>query len=409
MSVYHSIALRYLFSKKSHSAINIVSLISVCGVAVGTMALVCVLSVYNGFQGVIEGLFSNFDPQVRIESAVSKSFSPDLVSEVTASNSIECFSYVIQDNALLKLKDKQVPVTVKGVDANYDSLTGLSSIMVQGSFLLKQGRFNMAITGASLAASIGSGVYLADPILLYAPKREGKISTLRPDKSFTEEVVWASGSFLVKQEKYDNSLIIVPIDVARSLFDYESDITSVDIKLKSGVNEKKFITQAKERLGDNFSVKNRYEQQRDFYRMMSVEKWITFLILSFILMIAAFNIIGSLSMLIIEKKEDIKILSNIGMKNSEIFHLFLFEGSMISVFGVIVGVIIGLILCWLQSTFGLISMGGGGSYIVNAYPVDVRVTDIVIIVITVIMLGVLASVYPAKKIKTFFISNGQDF
>lgn len=397
MNVSYSIALRYLFSKKSHSAINIVSLISVCGVAVGTMALVCVLSVYNGFQGVIEGLFSNFDPQVRIESANSKSFNPDVIGEALKSNDIDLYSFVVQDNALLKFKDKQLPVTVKGVDDNYDTLTNISSIMVKGEFELKERNFRKAVTGAALAGSIGSGVYLVDPIYLYAPNREGKISMIRPDQSFREEVVWPAGSFLVKQEKYDNSLVIVALDVARSLFDYENDITSVDIKLKDGVNESKFIKSTQEALGPDFVVLDRYHQQQDFYRMMEVEKWITYLILSFILMIAAFNIIGSLSMLIIEKKDDIKVLENIGMSKRGIFRIFMGEGCLISLTGVIVGILTGLLLCWLQAEFGLITMGSGGSYIVNAYPVEVRFIDILIICATVLTLGAAASAYPASK------------
>jgi len=397
VNVSYSIALRYLFSKKSHSAINIVSLISVCGVAVGTMALVCVLSVYNGFQGVIEGLFSNFDPQVRIESASAKSFNPDDIGEVLNSDDIDLYSYVVQENALLKFKDKQLPVTVKGVDDNYDTLTNISSIMVKGKFELKERKFRKAVTGGALAGSIGSGVYLVDPIYLYAPVREGKISMIRPDQSFREEVAWPAGSFLVKQEKYDNSLVIVALDVARSLFGYESDVTSVDIKLKAGVNEKKFIKSTQAALGPGFCVLDRYHQQQDFYRMMEVEKWITYLILSFILMIAAFNIIGSLSMLIIDKKDDIKVLENIGMNRRGIFRIFMGEGCLISLVGVIAGILLGLVLCYLQARFGLITMGSGGSYIVNAYPVDVRFTDILIICVTVIVLGIAASAYPAAK------------
>lgn len=395
MNVPAHIALRYLFSKKSHSAINIVSLISVCGVAVGTMALVCVLSVFNGFQGVIKGLFSNFDPQVRIESAVSKSFDPDSVSTVLAYPDVELYSYVLEENALLKFKDKQLPVTVKGVDDNYDSLTNISSIMVKGEFELKEGNFRKAVTGGGLAGSIGSGVFLVDPMFLYAPKREGKISMARPDKSFVEEIVWPAGSFLVKQEKYDNSLVIVALDVARSLFQYETEVTSVDVKLKNGVDERKFIEKAQAALGPDYQVLDRYHQQEDFYRMMEVEKWITYLILSFILMIAVFNIIGSLSMLIIEKKEDIKVLENIGLDKRGIFRIFMVEGSMVSLLGVVSGIILGVILCWLQAEFGFISMGSG-TYIVNAYPVDVHITDILIIFVTVILLGVAASAYPAK-------------
>ncbi|MCQ2350517.1 MAG: FtsX-like permease family protein [Paludibacteraceae bacterium] len=397
MNISLKIASRYLFSKKSHSAINIVSLISACGVAVGTMALVCVLSVYNGFQGVIEELFSNFDPQIRISASEGKRFNPDSVTKIISKEEVECYSFVVQENALLKFKDKQIPVTVKGVDENYDTLTNISSIMINGSFKLKEGNFRMAVTGGALANMIGCGVFYADPIMLYAPKREGKISTIRPDQSFREEMVFSSGSFLVRQEKYDNSLIIVSIDVARSLFDYENEVTSVDLRLKNGVNEKQFIKEAEAELGSSFAVLDRYRQQEDFYRMMSVEKWITYLILTFIIMIAAFNIIGSLSMLIIEKTDDAVTLGNLGMRQNDVRRIFIWEGSLISVIGVLAGIVLGLILCWLQAEFGLISMGSGGSYIVNAYPIDVRFTDILIIFITVSLLGIAASYISVKS------------
>ena len=393
-----SIARRYLFSKKSHSAINIVSLISVCGVAVGTMALVVVLSVYNGFRGVIEGLFSNFDPQIRIESAEGKYFQPDSVQKVLQMAEVDLYSYVIQENALLKFKDKQLPVTVKGVDSNYDTLTHISDIMVRGEFSLHEGNFKKAVTGATLASNIGSGVYILDPIILYAPVREGKISMLRPDKSFHEELVYPAGSFLVRQEKYDNTLIIVPIEVARSLFEYGTEVTSVDIKLKDGVSERRFIKEAQKMLGAGYEVNDRYAQQQDFYRMMEVEKWITYLILMFILMIAIFNIIGSLSMLMIEKQEDVKILSNLGMRRRDIFRIFLGEGALITISGVAVGIILGLLICWLQAEFGIVTMGSAGSFIVNAYPVEVKALDVLVIFVTVSILGFVSSAYPASQV-----------
>lgn len=368
-----------------------------CGVAMGTMALVVVLSVYNGFGSVIESLFSNFDPQIRIEAAEGKYFDPDSVKQVLDMEDVSIYSYVVQENALLKFRDKQIPVMVKGVDDNYDSLTSIDSIMVRGEFSLHEGNFKRAVTGATLASSIGSGVFVLDPIYLYAPIREGKISTVRPDKSFHEEMVFPSGSFMVRQEKYDNTLIIVPIETARTLFEYENEVTSVELKLKEGVNERKFIKRASAMLGESFLVKDRYAQQEDFYRMMEVEKWITYLILMFILMIAIFNIIGSLSMLMIEKQEDVEILKNLGMRKRDVFHLFLTEGALITVIGVVAGTLLGLILCWVQTTFGLVSMGGDG-FIVNTYPVEVHVSDILIIFITVTILGFISSAYPASQV-----------
>lgn len=398
MNVSLKIASRYLFSKKSHSAINIVSIISVCGVAVGTMALVCVLSVYNGFQGVIEGLFSNFDPQIRIESTVNKSFDPQALESIKGMPEVECLSYIIEENALLKFRDKQLPVRVKGVEDNYGTLTNIAAIMVQGEFSLHEGNFCKAVLGAGLAGNIGSGVYIVDPIHLYAPKREGNISIIRPDHSFNEITAFPSGSFMVRQEKYDNSLVIIPIAQARELFEYESEITSADIKLKKKADERKFIKRVQTELGSDFQVLDRYAQQKDFYRMMEVEKWITYLILSFILMIAAFNIIGSLSMLIIEKKDDIQTLSHLGLDGRGIFRVFFYDGCITSLIGVLAGIVMGLVLCWLQYKFEFITMGSGGTYIVNAYPVKVCFTDILIIFATVMGLGCLASYFTSKQV-----------
>ena len=399
LSLY--IAKRYLFSKKSHNAINIVSIISACGVAVGTIALVCVLSVFNGFQGLVENLFSNFDPPIKITLNQGKTFDTQLpeIQRIKKMPEVAFFGEVLQENALLMFSDKQTPVIVKGVSENYGQISDIDKIMMDGSFKLTDGVFDMGVAGIGLAQTLGCGVRFVEPLQLYAPKRNSSISIIRPDEAFNKQYLFLSGIFMVQQAKYDSNLLLVRLSLARKLFEYNNEVTSIELKLAKGTDEKVVQQKIQKILGKNFSVKNKYEQQEDFFRMTKVEKWITYLILSFILLIAIFNVIGSLSMLIIEKKKDIIILENMGASRNLIFKIFLFEGWMISIIGVIIGIILGLILCYLQMEFGLISLGGeSGAYIVNAYPVQIEWFDILIIAITVLSLGFLAAIYPARTL-----------
>ena len=399
LSLY--IAKRYLFSKKSHNAINIVSIISACGVAVGTIALVCVLSVFNGFQGLVENLFSNFDPPIKITLNQGKTFDTQLpeIQRIKKMPEVAFFGEVLQENALLMFSDKQTPVIVKGVSENYGQISDIDKIMMDGSFKLTDGVFDMGVAGIGLTQTLGCGVRFVEPLQLYAPKRNSSISIIRPDEAFNKQYLFLSGIFMVQQAKYDSNLLLVRLSLARKLFEYNNEVTSIELKLAKGTDGKVVQQKIQKILGKNFSVKNKYEQQEDFFRMTKVEKWITYLILSFILLIAIFNVIGSLSMLIIEKKKDIIILENMGASRNLIFKIFLFEGWMISIIGVIIGIILGLILCYLQMEFGLISLGGeSGAYIVNAYPVQIEWFDILIIAITVLSLGFLAAIYPARTL-----------
>ena len=305
LSLY--IAKRYLFSKKSHNAINIVSIISACGVAVGTIALVCVLSVFNGFQGLVENLFSNFDPPIKITLNQGKTFDTQLpeIQRIKKMPEVAFFGEVLQENALLMFSDKQTPVIVKGVSENYGQISDIDKIMMDGSFKLTDGVFDMGVAGIGLAQTLGCGVRFVEPLQLYAPKRNSSISIIRPDEAFNKQYLFLSGIFIVQQAKYDSNLLLVRLSLARKLFEYNNEVTSIELKLAKGTDGKVVQQKIQKILGKNFSVKNKYEQQEDFFRMTKVEKWITYLILSFILLIAIFNVIGSLSMLIIEKKKDI--------------------------------------------------------------------------------------------------------
>ena len=398
MSFSLYIARRYLFAKKSVSAINVISAISVCGVAVGTMALVCVMSVFNGFQGLVEGLFSNFDPEIKITAVESKVFDPDSVAPALDDGRVLLVSRVLQENALLQFGQKQMPVVLKGVSDEYASVTDIEQILYDGQYRLKDHEFNMALGGIGLVHTLGSGMHYVRPLELYAPKRTKKVNMLRPEKSFNTEIAFMSGVFMVKQDKYDNNMLIVPIDMAERLFEYPGMVSSLELKLQPGTDAKAFKKELRSQLGPKYAVLDRYEQQEDFFRMMEIEKWVTYLILSFILLIAVFNIIGSLSMLIIDKKDDIRYLQYLGARPKSIFRIFLYEGWLISIIGAVVGLALGLLLCWLQAEFGLVRVQSGGSYIVDAYPVKVQLVDILVIFVTVIALGFLSALYPARQV-----------
>ncbi len=401
LSFAFRIARRYLFSKKSHNAINIISGISATGVAVGTMALVVVLSVFNGFENLIADMFSAFDPDLRITLTQGKTFDVDSANftEIRKLKSVAFFTEVIEENALLKFKEKQMPVTVKGVSDDFEKMTRIDSIMYDGKFQLFDGAFQRAVPGVGVASILGLGAHFIDPLYFYAPKRTSDINLLRPEKSFNQIGAFVSGIFAVNQLQYDDHYVIVSLALARDLFEYDkSTVSAVELKLADGVDKDVVQKQIQTILGNKFQVKNRYEQQESFFKIMKIEKWITYLILCFILLIASFNIIGSLSMLIIDKKNDIETLRNLGANNSLIKRIFLFEGWLISVVGAVAGIFIGTLLSLAQEKFGFLRMGTG--YVVDAYPVVPSFTDTVLVFVTVLFMGFLAAYYPVRYIKT---------
>ena len=402
MNFSFRIALRYLFSKKSHNAINIISIISACGVCVGTIALVCVLSVYNGFESLVKDLFSEFDPDLKITLVEGKSFdisSPEM-QQVKAKKDVVVFTTVVEENALIKYGDKQMPAVIKGVSDNFVESTHIDNIMYSGNFQLKDNSFHYAVAGLGLASQMNMGVSFIEPISIYAPKRTATINLVRPETSFNQQFIHLAGIFFVKQATYDDNYLIIPIELAQQIYEYEPNIvTAVELKIAPSANINKVQREIKEILGDNFKVQNRYEQQENFFRIMKIEKWISYLILSFILLIAVFNIIGSLSMLIIEKEQDIITLRNMGANTKQIRNVFLYEGWLISVLGSFVGIVIGVLLCLAQQYFGIIRLGGANNFIIDAYPVEVQFTDVALIFVTVVAMGFLAVRYPVKFIK----------
>ena len=400
MNVPVFIARRYLLSKKSHNAINVISGISVCGVALATLALVCTLSVFNGFQDVVATFFTAFDPQLKITATTGKVFdaSDRNIQAVRDLPEVAVFSQVLEDNAMVQYKDRQMMATIKGVEDNYEELTPIDSIFFgRGNPTLHDDVADYAIPGVELVSALNTGISFLDPLNVYAPKRGSKVNMANPTSSFCTEQLFSSGLvFAVNQQKYDASYIITSIQFARKLFQYENEVSSVALRLTSSAQVSKTKKKIQQLLGNGYKVQDRYEQQSDTFRIMKVEKLISYIFLTFILVIACFNVIGSLSMLIIDKRDDVVTLRNLGANDQLIRRIFLMEGWMISFVGAVVGIILGLLLCFIQQTFGILSLGGGSGagFDVDAYPVSVHWQDIVLIFITVVVVGLLSVWYP---------------
>ena len=405
------LAKRYLIAKKSHNAINIISWVSVCGVAVITMALICTLSVYNGFQDLISTLYSTFDPELKIEAVKGKTFSADdsLFNQVRHLPEVAVFSEVLEENVLVSYGDRQIPATVKGVEDNFHSLTSIDQIILNGSFQLTDSVVDYATVGVGLASQLGVNAGFVRPLDIYVPRRKGKINLSNPVESFNQGQLFVGGIFSVNQSQYDDQVLLAPITFARSLFESEGLVSSVELKLKPGTDVAAFQQKLENMLGSNYRIRNRMQQQEESFRIMQIEKWMTFLMLSFILMIASFNVVGSLSMLIVDKKEDIRTLRNLGADNALIRRIFILEGCLISGAGALAGIFLGSALCWAQEHFGLLRLGNSsGMFIVDAYPVKQLFMDNVWVVLVVSLLGFLAAIYPARTmIKRYDAENNQ--
>ena len=401
MTFERKIAWRYLFSKKSHNAINIVSGVSAAGVMVATAALICVLSVMNGFTGVVEQMFSNFDPELRIEAREGKSFRLDSPSmqAVKEMPTVRIFSPTIEETALVQYQEHQVAAELKGVSDQFQTLTHIDSIIHDGFYSVYDGAFERCVLGRGLAARIGINPHFVGGMKVYAPKRKGRINLMRPDLSLNKASTFIAGTFAVDQLQYDDHVMLVSLDFARNLFDYsENEATAVELALTEGANTQKVKKQIRETLGPGFTVLDRYEQQADFFRISKIEKVLTLLLLAFILLIATFNIIGSLSMLMIDKQEDSRTLSNLGATPQMIRRIFLYEGWLISALGAAVGLVLGLVICLLQEHFGLLKLGNGSDYVLSAYPVEVQAPDVLIVALIVLAIGYLSAYIPTRQI-----------
>ena len=399
------IARRYVFSKKSTNAINVISAISVVGVAVGTMALVIVLSVFNGFHDLVASFFTNFDPQIELVPTQGKTAPADdpLLDKIRKMPQVSVHTDVLEDQGLAVYGDRQQMVTVMGVDDNFTQLTNISDILYgDGEFTLQAANLFYAIPGIRLAQDMGLGARFDGYLKLYAPVRRGQITDIEdPSDGFVVDSLISPGVvFAVNQAKYDRDHIICSIGFARRLFDQDGMLSSLQIRLKPGSDLAAVKKQMREIVGSKYRVLDRFEQQSDTFNIMQIEKVLAYVFLTFILMVACFNIISSLSMLIIDKKADAATLRNLGATDRQIRSIFLFEGRIISAIGAVVGILLGLLLCWLQQEFGLVHMGdSAGSFVVNAYPVSVHYDDVAIVFITVLLIGWGAAWIPTRKLK----------
>ncbi len=395
------VARRYLFSKKKTNVINIISGISVTGVAIATMALVVTLSVFNGFSDLVASLFTAFDPQIEVTPVNGKTVAADdpVLTQMRELPQVEVATECVEDLALAVYQGRQAMVTVKGVDDSFQQLTHIDDILQgDGVFELHAADLSYGIPGIRLADVLGLGYRYEEPLHIYAPRREGQVDLTDPADGFVEDELYSPGVvFSVMQAKYDRSYILTSIGFARRLFDQQGMLSSLCLRLKPGSDFNQVKSQLKQLAGDNFYVKDRYEQQDDTFRIMKIEKLIAYIFLTFILVVACFNIIGSLSMLIIDKRQDVQTLRNLGANDRQITRIFLFEGRLISALGAFIGIAVGLLLCWLQQAFGIIRLGStAGSFIVDAYPVSVHPWDVVVVFVTVLAIGFLSTWYPVR-------------
>jgi lipoprotein-releasing system permease protein len=401
LSLY--IAKRYLFAKKSRNAINVISAISVAGVAVGTMALITILSVFNGLEEMVKSIFSTSDPEIRITPVRGKVFTPDtlMLKKLASVDGVEVFAETVEENALLRYDEQQYIATIKGVSLNYTEVTDLDTAMWDGEFILRaeNGR-PYAVAGLGVANYLGMRLNFVSPLAIYIPDRKARLSA-SPENEFTRRYIFLSGIFAVEQE-FDSKYLFLPIDFARELLDYTDEVSSIEVRMKPGADQKKTQEAIRELMGDDFLVQNRYEQQEMFYRVMKAERLAIFVILTFILIIASFNIIGSLTMLIIEKERDISILKSLGADNRLIKRIFIYEGWMISLIGTVIGLLTGFVLCAAQQHFGIVKLAGD-SLLIDAYPVRMQLADFFTVAATVLAIGYAAAWYPVHYLSRRYL------
>lgn len=395
------IAWRYLVAKKRQNAINIISGISCLAVAVVTAAMICVLSVMNGFGEVVADMFSQLDAELRVMPAEGKvlDLSDERIQALFAMPELTVVAPTVEETALVEFRGKQVPALLKGVDTTYQQLTSIDSIIIDGNFAVWDGAFERCVMGVGLANSIGIGARFISPVHLYAPKRVGAVNMLRPDENFRSKGVFIAGVFAVNQVKYDDTYLIISLPLARELFEYDANqATAIELRLQDGASVRKVQKQLQADFGGEYIVLNRYEQQADFYRIQMIEKWLSALLLIFILLIASFNIISSLSMLILDKNEDIRLLHVLGADEQMIRRIFLFEGWLISAVGAVAGTLTGVLVCGIQQHFGILKLGNGMNYVLSAYPVCIQWADVLLVFSVVLALGAFAAWIPARKI-----------
>ena len=404
------IARRYLFAKKNHNVINVISAISVAGIMLASFALICTLSVFNGFRELVESLFRDFDPELKVVSSDKKFFNTDdeRIKKVCELDFIDVFTFTLEEQALISYKSKQQIAMIKGVEEKFHELVNIENLLKgNGIFMLQDEVCNYGIMGVGLMNRMDCGVSPSYPLTLYVPKKEGRVSMTNPAASFNQASIYSPGViFCVEQEKYDDNYVLVSLDLARQLTDRQGEASALELRLKKGFSTRRATRELETVLGPGFEVQDRIHQQKDVFKVFKMEKLISYLFLTFILLIACFNIIGSLIMLMVEKQQDAGLLESMGAEQKTIERIFITNGVLISLIGAVSGLILGVIVVSLQQKYGFISLGTAGSFIVNAYPVSIKIQDILLVLVTVLVVSFL-SVRPIGPIARRFIMKSE--
>ncbi len=401
------IARRYLFSKKSHNAINVISAIAVCGVALATLALVCTLSVFNGFHDLISSFFTHFDPQLKVEAARGKTFVQDsaMMASIQQIEGVEVVSMTLEDNAMAKYQEQQAMVTIKGVDDNFQALTGVEEILYGNPELkLYDEVADYGIPGIQLMYILGMGMQPFDPIEVYAPRTGTRVNMTNPMANFRRLPLYSPGTVLnINDARYASTYIVASLDYAQRLFDCPGEISAIELRLTPGASTGRVKRAVQQLVGDGFTVHDRYEQQEATFKVVKIEKFVSYLFLCFILMVACFNIISSVSMLILDKRDNVDTLRSMGATQNMAERIFIYEGNLIAFFGAITGLVLGVVLCLLQQEFGIIGLGGDGQFVVDAYPVRVKLLDILLVFVSVILVNAVSVWLPIKLLNKYFM------
>lgn len=399
------IARRYLFSKKSHNAINVISAIAVCGVALATLALVCTLSVFNGFHDLISSFFTHFDPELKVEAVRGKTFAEDsaMLAAIHDIEGVEVVGVTLEDNAMAKYQEQQAMVTVKGVDDNFQALTGVEEILYGNpEWKLYDDIADYGIMGVRLMYILGTGIQPMDAIEVYAPRKGTRVNMANPMANFRRQPLYSPGTVLnINDARYASSCIVTSIDYAQRLFDCVGEISAIELRLAQEANVGRVKQAVEQVVGNGFTVKDRYEQQEATFKVVKIEKLVSYLFLCFILMVACFNIISSVSMLILDKRDNVDTLRSLGATDALVSRVFIYEGNLIAFFGAIAGLVLGVVLCLLQQEFGLVGLGGGGQFVMDAYPVRVKMLDVVLVFVSVIVVNAVSVWLPIKLLNKF--------
>ena len=378
-----------------------------CGVALATLALVCTLSVFNGFHDLISGFFTHFDPDLKVAAVKGKTFELDssTLAALRSLPEVEVVSLTLEDNAMAKYKGQQVMVTIKGVDDNFQALTHIEEILYGSpEFKLYDTVADYGVLGIQLMYILGTGFDPYDPVEVYAPRRGVKVNLTNPMASFHREPLYLPGNVLnINDARYASSYIVTSLDYARRLFDYDAEVSAIEVRLSPKANAAKVKQNIAAMMGDGYTVKDRYEQQAATFKVVEIEKFVTYLFLCFILMVACFNIISSVSMLILDKQVNADTLRSLGATDSFVARIFIYEGNLIALLGAVVGLVLGVVLCLLQQEFGIIGLGGSGQFVVDAYPVRVKLTDLLLVLVSVVVVSAVSVWLPIKILNKYFL------